>query len=146
MNGRGAEQGGGEGSAGQLLPEMGSRRLQVLAFIRDYLARWGQAPSQGEIANALQITRTTAHRALRSLAADGLIRRTGQPRGILLPSAEHEALAVLRQLGWLVAGGADSRLLSGPVLDYLPPTPKSGDPNGQGKQARAREAGAATGP
>lgn len=101
---------------------MASQRLRVLDFVRTYIARWGGSPSQGEIAAALGIDRKAVWRAVRSLARDGLIRRTAGTRGLSLPEAEAEAIRHLRAMGWTIdpdqAVAAKAGLLAAPELDY----------------------------
>ena len=126
----------------RLSPEMVSRRLQVLAFVRDYLAKWRKSPSQGEIAAGLGVARTTVRRSLRSLWAEGLLLRTPGERGLTLPEEREAAVRTLAALGCTVwhggqlLGGPVSTLLPGGVLDYLPPE-MSGAVNGQVKRDRA---------
>ena len=86
----------------KLAPDMASIRLIVLRFIRNYVDRWGQSPSQFEIAHGCSITRSGVRNALRSLEADGRILRTAGPRGIALPSERDAAVRKLRALGWCV--------------------------------------------
>ena len=122
---------------------MASLRLLVLAFVRRYITEWGASPSYGEIAAALDTSRTNIHWAVRSLASDELILRRPGPRGLALPEMREEALRVLRGLGWVVmvdeghvlppldrAGAVTNPILPGmPVLDYIP-QPDGGDGHG----------------
>lgn len=110
----------------RLKPEMASFRLLVLAFVRDYITRFGVSPSQGEIGHALDVTRTRVRHALRSLEKDGLILRGRGERAITLPSLRDEAIRQLRDLGWtcdeqlrrIAAGSPVSTVLPPPELDY----------------------------
>lgn len=118
-------------------PDMASMRLLVLKFVRVYIQRWSGSPSQGEIAAALDISRTRAKRALRSLARDGMILLTEGPRGISLPDDEQAAIDQLRRLGWeidkrghvirLSDDGTKKTLLPPAELDY-PSGQPAGDP------------------
>jgi hypothetical protein len=86
----------------QLRPEMASRRLLVLAFVREYIGRWSQSPSHGEIANGLSISPTRARQLTKALVASGQLVRSPGPRGLSLPSARDEALRQLRALGYAI--------------------------------------------
>lgn len=105
---------------------MASFRLLVLRFVRQYIADYGLSPSQGEIARALDATRTRVRDALKSLSADGLLLRTPGERGLRLPDEREAALQTLRALGYRVEGDAVtgavvrpvSTLPGGPELDY----------------------------
>ncbi|MDG6079770.1 GntR family transcriptional regulator [Erythrobacter litoralis] len=117
-------------SPARLTAEMASFRLLVLAFVRDYLAEMGESPSYGEIAAGLDSNRTRVRKAVKSLAADGLLlRRAGKSRGLSLPSIRQEAIRQLRELGWTVDEDNLSAaepvtkppLLPPPALDYVPP-------------------------
>lgn len=83
----------------RLTAEMGSFRLLVLAFIREYIEKYSVSPSQGEIRNALHTTRSRVRDALRSLEQDKLIHRRAGARGISLPSMREDAIRLLRDLG-----------------------------------------------
>jgi len=135
----------------RLKPEMASFRLLVLGFVRDYIERHHVSPSQGEIRNALETTRSRVRDALRSLEGDGLIHRRPGQRGLSLPSMREDAIRLLREEGFRVdedlktlAPPADphSTLLPAPELDYPAngvPQSQSGDEFGKnGTQARAR--------
>lgn len=110
----------------RLTAEMASQRLLVLDFVRAYIGRWCQSPSQGEIANALEIDRTKVWRAIRSLERDGFLLRTPGPRGLALPGAEDEALRQLRAHGWIINPGerhvAKANMLPPAELDYAGPS------------------------
>lgn len=111
----------------RLVPEMSSRRWQVLAFIRDYIGRMGGSPSYGEIAAALSTNRTRVKEAVRGLVRDGHLLTNGHPRGLALPEDRAAAIRTLRSLGWWVneavtaaAPVTDPTLPGIPVLDYFP--------------------------
>ena len=111
----------------RLKPEMASRRLLVLAFVREYITRWGQSPSYGEISNALAISPTRARQLVKALVASGQLIRSPGPRGITLPTLRDEAIRQLRELGFSVdediltlrAPCAHSTLRRPIVIDYL---------------------------
>lgn len=133
----------------KLSPDMVSRPLIVLRFIRDYISEWGQSPSRGEIANGCDITRSAARNAIRSLEAKGMIIRTGGERGLRLPSEKEGAVRTLKALGWEVFEGEEAAAppdqgpispLPGPiVLDY-PGSAGSGDGNAKGEQGGGKGA------
>ena len=111
----------------RLSPEMASFRLLVLAFIREYLGRFGVGPSQGEIVAAMASNRSRVREALRSLTNSGLIIRAKGERGITLPTLQDEAIRQLRAQGWRVnedmrevhaPGCPISALPGGVELDY----------------------------
>lgn len=90
-------------------PEMASLRLQVFAFVRDYIGRWGGSPSQGEIAHATGASRDRVKKALVRLERAGLLRRAaGIKRGLALgpnaPDSEKTPFCPLHPI---------------PVLDYI---------------------------
>lgn len=100
----------GSGPAGQearLCPEMASFRALVLDFVRDYIARWGQSPSYGEIAAGLASNRTRVKRALRSLELAGLLLRRPGTRGISLPGDIEQARLTLERAGLLDPGSGE---------------------------------------
>jgi hypothetical protein len=80
---------------------MASFRALVLDFVRDYIARWGQSPSYGEIAAGLTSNRTRVKRALRSLELAGLLLRRPGTRGISLPGDIEQARLTLERAGLL---------------------------------------------
>lgn len=91
----------------RLAPDMASLRLQVLAFARVYIARWGEGPSYGEIAYATGSNRNSVKKMVRRLIAQGLLLRAPGARGLILPDRRDEALRLLRELGWSIdADGA----------------------------------------
>lgn len=110
----------------RLAPEMASLRLLVLAFVREYFDAWHASPSYGEIANGLNTNRTRIRKAVKSLAADGLLLRAPGPRGLALPTVRDECVRQLRSLGWAVdedvhrarEGVTEGTLLPPPALDY----------------------------
>ncbi len=90
-------------SVPRLSPEMASRKLQVLAFIRLFHAQHGVGPSLGEIAAAVGTTRTRVHDSIRKLAREGRVHHMpGQPRGVRPAETRDEALRVLREEGWII--------------------------------------------
>lgn len=104
----------------RLTPGMASRRLQVVSFVLQYLRRWGEAPSYGEIAAALAIDRSTARDCVRRAVAKGqLVKGPGGRRALLPPAdaiavparigPEHaaELLAQLRAQGYIMDGRVD---------------------------------------
>lgn len=115
----------------RLRPEMASRRLLILDFVRRYITRWGFSPSQGEIAAHAGTNTKRVKDALRSLERDGLLKRTPGTRGLALPETEAEALRMLGRLGWIIDADGGLALAPGktvlkttlqvaPVLDYIP--------------------------
>tara|TARA_R110002072_G_scaffold38314_4_gene110894 strand:+ start:6071 stop:6511 length:441 start_codon:yes stop_codon:yes gene_type:complete len=140
---------------------MASFRLLVLAFVRAYFFDHRVSPSQGEIRNALDTTRTRVRDALRSLEKDGLIIRIPGKRGLSLPSMRDEAIRQLRDLGFRVdedimrvsspncsTSGPNFTLLPPPTLDYRAPglsLSRDGDQDGkpendkEGPEERGRE-------
>jgi len=124
------------GSQLRLSATMASRKLQALAFIKEYFARWGRSPSYDEIAAALGITGARVHAIVGELAAGGdIIRSMGARRGISLPEpmdqiSEGDALLKLRQIGWRIDGELlqpdalptlrNTRLPGRPALVHIP--------------------------
>lgn len=132
----------------RLTPEMSSRKLQVLDFIKRYYAAWGSSPSYGEIAAGLTISRTRAKAIVNRLASEGQINREpGGRRGITLPVPAHplteaDALLLLRREGWTVDADAQRLDLSAspctnptlpPVfdLDHIPDVEVGEFPDGR---------------
>lgn len=126
----------------KLAPEMSSRRLLVLAFVRDYLAKWGESPSHGEIAAGLGISRTRSRQHVKALVKSGQLLSRPGPRGLSMPTLRDEAVRQLRELGWTVdddvgemrAPCANSTLPGSTLLDYLP-SQSDGDV-GNGEESR----------
>lgn len=123
----GASEGDPQGGAAalRLAPDIASTRLLVLRFVRDYIRRWGASPSYGEISAGVNAHRSRVRRAVKRLAADGLLLRRPGGRGLSLPDDRASALRVLEALGWTVTPpdgetGTNPALLAGPVLDYDP--------------------------
>lgn len=133
----------------RLRPEMTSRRNLVLAFVSDYIQRWQNSPSYGEIANGLNISPTRARQLVQALVKSGQLLRKPGPRGISLPAVRDEAVRQLRELGWQVdedLGQANAPCALSPlparvVLDYLPD--KQSEFEGQWEQRRAGASGSA---
>jgi len=134
----------------RLGPEMASFRLLVLKFVRDYIGRWGQSPSYGEIANSLQTNRTRIRKAIKSLVAEGMLLNAPGPRGLTMPTAPDDALRVLRALGWAVeedikrlrppgtCNGVTNRPLLPPAaLDYIDRS-TAGDGHAKGEARRSQ--------
>jgi len=113
----------------RLSPAMTSRKLQVLGFIKRYYLDHGKSPTLGEIAAGVNITRQRAHKLVRSLDADGDVRRTaGKARGIMLRDpvkqlSEIDALRQLQQAGWSI-NGAQKELLGPLTKGTLPLRPQ----------------------
>jgi hypothetical protein len=71
----------------RLSPAMSSRKLQVVSFVHQYIARWGRWPSYGEIGGAMGIERSTARDAVRRAVRDKLLHREkGSRRGVPPPA------------------------------------------------------------
>ena len=104
--------GGDVESEYRLTPAMMSRKLQIVSFVMQYIGRWGQWPSYGEIAGAMGITSSTARDGVRRAVRDGLLHREpGSRRGrptssdrppSLTPAAAAEMLDRLREAGVVV--------------------------------------------
>lgn len=108
----------------RLSPQMASRKLQVLAFIRAFYAAHGVGPSLSEMAAAIGSNRSRVQDAIRKLAAEGRIHRApGQTRGVRPLSAQEEAVRHVRDAGYLVLDPA-----SVPLLDIEMPVTKAGLP------------------
>lgn len=93
-----------------LSPTMASRKLQLLAYAKRYMAMYGRSPSYGEMAAELGITRGHAKRLVCQLEQDGQVQRggAGERRGITFTApqdnlSEGDALLKLRELGYDVA-------------------------------------------
>ncbi len=72
------------------------RQQQVLDFINDYLSRFGNAPSQREIAASLGINGTLGvMKHLKALEKKGcIVRRQGSARGVILPPPTSSAVSL----------------------------------------------------
>lgn len=87
----------------RLSPEMASRKLQVLAFVRLFHAQHGVGPSLSEMAAAIGTNRARVQGAVRKLAREGRIHyQPGVPRGIRPAESHEEALVLLQSEGWVV--------------------------------------------
>jgi len=95
----------------QLTPEMNSRKLQVLGFIKRYYLANGASPTQGEIALGLDVSKTRIQALIRQLDREKLIKRVrGRKRGIMLADGAKQvsaidALLMLKLEGWSVNPG-----------------------------------------
>lgn len=99
----------------RLAPEMASRKLQVLDFIRQFYAHHGIGPSLSEIAAAIGTNRSRVQDAIRKLAHEGRVHRVaGKARGVRPADTREMALRLLEEEGWLVNGGR---------LELVPPPP-----------------------
>lgn len=90
----------------RLSPQMSSRRLIVLKFVREYLAAWGESPSVGEIAAAAGCSRDAARQSIARLVRSGKLDKRPGARGLSLPVVPERAKRTLPDV---------------PVLDYRPP-------------------------
>jgi hypothetical protein len=109
---------------------MRSRKLQVVSFVKQYTARWGQWPSYGEIGTAMGIHASTARDAVKRAVRDGLLHREpGSRRGVVASrrpvrmSVEEAAamIAQLRAAGVLVADASEG--VDAPTFCSLPISP-----------------------
>lgn len=125
--------------APRLRPEMASRKLLVLDFVRDYIARWHASPSYGEIAAGVGISATRAKQLVKALAREGQLLRKPGPRGLSLPEDRDEALRLLEDLGYIALAPdcPNPTLQVPPVLDYIP------DAKGDGHDTRPKRLGRA---
>lgn len=121
----------------RLTAEMSSRPVQVLAFVRDYITRWGQSPSIREIAAGVGIGKSHVRIIVLRLVKRGQLVRRGGPRGLGLPDIEDSAIETLGQLGWTIdriskrAERTECNLPRGALLTY----PDSDDAEeGQGRR------------
>ncbi|MEA3390054.1 MAG: hypothetical protein U9R64_12390 [Pseudomonadota bacterium] len=90
----------------RLTPTMGSRKEQLLDFIRAFYAAHGVGPTITEMANALQCARSRIHDAIRKLEREQRIHRVlGKPRGITPISGHEEAIRQLQAIGYIVNPG-----------------------------------------
>ncbi|WP_030540573.1 LexA family transcriptional regulator [Sphingobium sp. DC-2] len=141
----------------RLSPEMASRKLQVLAFIRVYHDRHGVGPSLSEMAAAVGTNRSRVQDAIRKLEREQRIHRVpGKTRGVTPIGSHEEALRQLQALGYIVNPGRMEIVHPEalPLLDIeeavtnasLPPNPAaahdareqgdSGNGEGQGRKAQ----------
>nr|WP_274705266.1 hypothetical protein [Sphingomonas sp. H160509] len=91
---------------------MTSRKLQVVSFVKQYISRWGQWPSYGEIGGAMGIHSSTARDAVRRAVKDGMLyREPGSRKGVarasdtparLCPNEAAEMIERLREAGVIV--------------------------------------------
>ena len=108
----------------RLTPQMASRKLLALDFVKQYFARWGGSPSLDEIAAALGVSKQRASELVRALAEDGQILRTpGARRGLDLPEpaqtpSRADLLLMLSDQGWTLT---DDGLLIAPEADRVEP-------------------------
>jgi hypothetical protein len=110
---------------------MTSRKLQVVSFVQQYIGRWGQWPSYGEIGGAMGITSSTARDAVRRAVRDGLLHREpGSRKGVvptpivparLCPAEAAEMLERLREAGVIVLDTAANS--AAPTFYPLPISP-----------------------
>jgi hypothetical protein len=132
------------GSPRRLSPTMSSRRLLVLAFVRDYIIANRGSPSLREIANALETNPVRIKRAIDKLVAQGELMRAPGPRGLRLPTMLDTAKRQLREAGWIVDEDVhrigqcvtQSQLPAPPDLTYR--RAGSGDGNGIGGASGVR--------
>lgn len=95
----------------RLSPEMSSRKLLALDFIKRYFARWGQSPTLGELAAALDVSTKRAHDLVHQLARERMIEHvSGKARGIRLLErgeelSEADVLVRLARMGWTIDAG-----------------------------------------
>lgn len=116
----------------RLTPEMTSRELQALDFIKRYYIRHGHSPTLFEISSGLGVSRERARVIVRQLVRKEHVRRVrGQRRGIMLMNAaaqvsENDALIRLIDVGWqILVGGKKLEhplttmpLMPAPILDH----------------------------
>lgn len=140
----------------RLTPGMASRRLQVVSFVLQYLRRWGEAPSYGEIAGGLGIDKSTARDCVRRAVAKGqLVRGPGARRALqppantiavperLEPARAAELLEQLRAHGYILDGRVDPGTRTNcPLpgvreLDHIPVHDDDGDSGERGGAERA---------
>lgn len=102
----------------RLTPQMSSRKLQALDFIKRYFAQWGQSPTLNELAAALDVSTKRAHDLVHALATQQMIEHvSGQPRGIRLVDrgeelSEADVLVRLARMGWTI--GKDGLIVHPP--------------------------------
>ncbi|RYF12587.1 MAG: hypothetical protein EOO77_17190 [Oxalobacteraceae bacterium] len=96
----------------RLTPGMNSRKLQVVSFVKQYISRWGQWPSYGEIGGVMGIHPSTARDAVKRAVKDGLLNREpGSRKGVvrtptapsrLCPNEAAQMIERLREAGVIV--------------------------------------------
>ncbi|PZU13797.1 MAG: hypothetical protein DI606_04310 [Sphingobium sp.] len=102
----------------RLTPTMGSRKLQLLAFIRAFYSVHGVGPTITEMANALSCARSRIQDAVRKLEREQLINRVPfKPRGITPISGHEEAIRKLQAIGYIV--NPVEMMLEGPMPPLL---------------------------
>ncbi len=111
-----------QGDLQRLRPEMSSRRLLVLAFVRGYIGRWHGSPSIGEIAAGCGISRSHVRGLIAALVRTGLLTKRPGERGLGLP-----------------AHRPNPALPPPPALDYDPVA--TGGGSGGGSERHRDEAG-----
>lgn len=108
------------GASMRLTPEMVSRKLLALHFVRTYLARHGVGPSLGEIGAGVGVSRQRAQWYVKQLEAGGYVTRTPRaPRSIRL-AARAELGAHAGVAGQGGAGAGEARALTHMGLPMLP--------------------------
>jgi len=115
----------------RLTPGMTSRKLQVVSFVKQYISRWGQWPSYGEIAGAMGITPSTARDAVKRAVRDQLLyREPGSRKGVvrapidatrLCPAEAAAMLERLREAGVIVIDNTANS--AAPTFHPLPISP-----------------------
>ena len=114
-----------------LKPAMASRRLQVLAFIQEYIAACNASPTLSEIAAGVGVGKSRVHNLVDALVHEGKLCRQAGARGLLLPCKIDEAKRLLREAGCMVdedfhppplslCPRTKTALPAVPVLDYVP--------------------------
>lgn len=115
-------------------PSTPLRRDQALAFIVDRIVRSGISPTSGEIARALNVSRTRAQQLVDQLVREKVLENTpGSPRSLRihdLDQSRHIIVETLNRLGFTVAGPTDTVVppLSPVQLPMLPPFEHLPDP------------------
>lgn len=118
-------------------PEMASLRLLVLKFVSEYITEYDGSPSYGEIAAAMETSRTRIKKSVLSLVGTGHLLRTPGPRGLALPDAHEKAVRELEAMGFtlLSPGVTNPPLLPPPELDYIPEQAAGDDQDDETGQA-----------
>lgn len=101
----------GSGQALRLSPEMVSRKLQALDFIKGYIARWGHSPSHAEVGAHLGVSRQRARELVRQLSREAQLRKIpGKRRGLEVIGSGAitvaDAMLRLKEAGWRVDDAA----------------------------------------